>query len=341
MNKITSIALLGLLLLAFETAFSCTRILVADKQPAVMVGRNMDWIATMPAHLRVYPRGIERNGETDTNSLHWTSRYGSVAATVYDDIKPITTDGMNEKGLAAHILSLAVADFGKRNESVPGLGETMWVQYYLDNFATVSDAVNYTQSGAFQVVMFHDPKTNRDTRLHLALEDATGDSAIIEYVGGQLHIYHDKSYQAMTNDPVYPKQLNNLENYAGFGGSSPLPGTHRPSDRFVRATYYAKHLPQYTNANDELSGVLSIIQNVTQPKGSPSKERPIISKTIWRTISDLTNKRYYFTDMGQLGSIYIDLLDFDLSAGHKVMYLDTSIENNHVGNVKRYFSTEA
>ena len=33
------------------------------------------------------------------------------------------------------------------------------------------------------------------TSLHLAMEDATGDSAIIEYVGGRPKIYHGASIE--------------------------------------------------------------------------------------------------------------------------------------------------
>lgn len=40
---------------------------------------------------------------------------------------------------------------------------------------------------------------NRLATLHLSISDATGDSAIVEYIGGKQVIHHDRNYQVMTN----------------------------------------------------------------------------------------------------------------------------------------------
>ncbi len=45
--------------------------------------------------------------------------YGSVVATAYD---AATTDGVNERGLGAHLLGSAEADFGAR----PNISATIW-----------------------------------------------------------------------------------------------------------------------------------------------------------------------------------------------------------------------
>lgn len=52
------------------------------------------------------------------NSLKWTSKYGSVVTTGFD---LASTDGINEKHLAAHLLYLVESDYGKRDEKIPGL----------------------------------------------------------------------------------------------------------------------------------------------------------------------------------------------------------------------------
>lgn len=83
--------------------------------------------------------------------------------------------------------------------------------------------------------------------MHISLVDKTGDSAVIEYVGGKARIDHDKRFTVMTNEPTYDKQIENLKKYRTFGGDEPLPGERTPSDRFVRAAYYANGLPQPTS----------------------------------------------------------------------------------------------
>jgi penicillin V acylase-like amidase (Ntn superfamily) len=72
--------------------------------------------------------------------------------------------------------------------------------------------------------------------VHLSLADKTGDSAIIEYIGGKVKIYHSRNYTVMTNSPTFDRQLKLARDHKGLGGDKPLPGTSEASDRFVRAS---------------------------------------------------------------------------------------------------------
>jgi glycosyltransferase involved in cell wall biosynthesis len=51
---------------------------------------------------------------------------------------------------------------------------------------------------------------------HLALEDPSGDSAIIEPIDGELVVHHGAEYTVMANSPAYDEQLANLSRYEGF-----------------------------------------------------------------------------------------------------------------------------
>src|SRR5699024_7968898 len=153
-------------------------------------------------------------------------------------------DGMNEAGLAGHLLVLAESDYGEPDPARPALGLAIWLQYYLDNFATVADAVAWTRDNGVQVVAMADPTTGKVPKLHMAIEDATGDSAIIEYVGGQAQIHHDRAYRVMTNSPTYDEQLQLAGRITGLGGDEPIPGSTLASDRFGRASYYLSRLPE-------------------------------------------------------------------------------------------------
>lgn len=84
---------------------------------------------------------------------------------------------------------------------------TAWVQYMLDNFATVEEAVAYIGEDTFQVVSDRMPDGSRLATLHLSVSDAAGDCAVFEYIGGKLTVYHNKEYKVMTNSPTYDKQL--------------------------------------------------------------------------------------------------------------------------------------
>lgn len=309
---------------------ACTRALWANDK-AVLVGRTMDWHKDMYTTLTVYSRGMKRVGSETANSLEWVSKYGSINATV----ESITTDGMNEKGLAAHLLWLSETDYGKRDDETPGLSVLSWAQYYLDNFASVDEAVRFTEANVYQLLPSR--YDGNDVKLHLALEDASGDSAVIECVDGRFRVYHNKNYIITTNSPTYEKQLSNLQNYSGFGGNKPLPGTTNPADRFVRAAYFATHLPSPITERAAVLEMLSVIKNVSQPYGVASTERPRVITTVWNVISDLSHHVYYFGSSMSLNVVSARLDKFDLRAGAPVLYLKVMDDAELAGDVTDRF----
>lgn len=68
----------------------------------------------------------------------------------------------------------------------------------------------------------------------LTWQDPTGDSAIFEYIDGNLVVYHGKKHTVMTNDPAYPFHVENIKRYKDFGGDEDLPGTTGLTGRPIR-----------------------------------------------------------------------------------------------------------
>jgi choloylglycine hydrolase len=299
-------------LLASSPAVPCSRVLWNPEEGQVLVGRTQDWTERANSAFRVYPRGIERRGAVAENPHVWTSKYGSLALSAYDEG---THEGVNEKGLSAHALYLAgETDFGKRDASKEGIGIMQWVQYYLDNYATVAEAVEAQKNFQFQIEPLILPN-GFPTLVHISLSDKTGDSAVIEYIGGKARIYHDRRYTVMTNEPTYDKQIANLSQYRSFGGDKALPGERTPSDRFVRAAYYVNGLPATKDPTEAAAYMFSVIRNVSVPFGSPDPDKPNIASTIFRTVQDLTGGRYYFESTYAPNVVWVDYGKLDFSAG--------------------------
>jgi penicillin V acylase-like amidase (Ntn superfamily) len=306
----------GLLLLVFLAisiiAIPCTRVLWVTADGHVYVGRTQDWTEKMNSAFRVYPRGISRTGAVKDNPLKWTSKYGSLVLSGYN---MGTHEGVNEKGLSAHILYLAgETDFGKRDSKIKGIGIMQWAQYFLDNFASVAEAVDAQKSFTFQIDPLILPN-GFPTLVHLSLEDKSGNSAIIEYIGGVAKVYTDRRYTVMTNEPTYDKQIENLKQYRTFGGDKPLPGERTPTDRFVRAAYYADNLPQPTSIFEGAAYMFSVIRNISVPFGKPDSLKPNVSSTIFRSVIDLTSSRYYFESTYAPNVVWIDYSKIDFSKG--------------------------
>lgn len=315
--------LFSLLLLAITPASACTRAVYQGPDELVITGRSMDWRDEIPANLWLFPRGMQRHGAVGPNSISWTSKYGSIVASAFDIA---SSDGMNEKGLVANLLWLAESRYPEFGPKTKGLTVAAWVQYVLDNFASVDEAVTALRKEPFVVVSSDIPGTNRFAALHLSISDTKGDNAIFEYVDGKLVIHHDMAYTVMTNSPVFDKQIALNDYWKQIGGLTMLPGTNRAADRFVRASFYMSAIPKTGDTRIAVASVFSVIRNASVPFGISSAEEPNISSTRWRSVSDQKNRVYYFETALTPNTFWVDLkrVDFDASKPVKKLLVDNN-----------------
>ncbi|MBY0586677.1 linear amide C-N hydrolase [bacterium] len=322
-------------LVVFVTnADACTRAVYLGKEGRVVTGRSMDWVEDMQTNLWIFPRGMKRDGGLNKGSLEWTSKYGSVVASVYEGG---TADGMNEKGLVVNLLYLAESEYPPADDNRPGVCITSWAQYMLDSFATVEEAVAELNKNSFRVVPVAAPNGAKGT-VHLSISDPTGDSAIFEYVKGKLVIHHGKEFQVMTNSPTYDKQLALNEYWKEIDGAVMLPGTTRAADRFARASYYINACLQTADARESVASVFSVMRNVSVPRGVRKKDAPNLSSTIWRTVSDHKSRVYYFEDTANPSPAWVklDKVDFNEGSGTRKLTLSgKDLAGDQTANFKK------
>ena len=315
---LTWLVCVSLVLMPIQSGSACSRAVYFGKEGQTVTGRTMDWLEDMQTNLWIFPRGLERDGGMGDKGLMWTSRYGSVIASVYE---AGTADGMNEKGFVANLLFLVESEYpAATNDTRPQISVAAWTQYMLDNFATVNEAVTEMQKEAFRPVSVVAPN-GVEGKIHLSISDASGDSAIFEYIGGKLMIHHGRQYQVMTNSPAYDQQIALNEYWRQIGGTVMLPGTNRAADRFARASFYINAALQSSNAREAVSAVFSVMRNVSVPRGISTAGQPNISSTIWRTVADQKNNVYYFEDTGNPGVLWVDLKAIDFQPGTGVRKL--------------------
>lgn len=318
-------------------ADACTRAVYFGADGQVLTARSMDWNTDVGTNLWIFPRGMQRSGEAGPDPVRWISRYGSVIASGYDIS---TTDGMNEAGLVANVLWLVESEYPPRDPTRPQLTIAAWAQYALDNFSTVQEAVDALGSESFAIVTDAVPGQQRLATLHLALSDASGDSAIFEYLGGRLVIHHGRSFQVMTNSPAYDKQLAMDAYWQQIGGTTMLPGTNRSADRFARASFYINAIPKFPDPNAAVAGVFSVIRNVSVPFGITTPNEPNISSTRWRTVADQKRLLYFFESAVTPNTFWVDLKRIDFSAGTgrvRMLDLGPNQSNVHAGDTTDAF----
>lgn len=312
---------------AVGPASACTRVVYLGENQDVITARSMDWQSDIATNLWVLPRGIARNGQAGKDSIHWKARYGSVVASGFDIS---TTDGLNEAGLSANLLWLVESEYPAQRGRKPGLAISLWAQYVLDNFATVAEAVAALEREPYALVTDNLPGESRQATLHLALSDASGDSAIVEYIGGKQVIHHDRAYQVMTNSPVFDQQLALNTYWQQIGGTVMLPGTNRSADRFARASFYINAIPKSEDPVVALASVFSVIRNVSVPYGITTPGQPNISSTRWRTVADHKRRLYFFESALTPNTFWVDLSKVDFAVGAQVLKLDLGRDQRNV-----------
>ena len=312
----------------------CSRFTYETGTNSYIIGRSMDWAEDTRTNLWSFPRGMERDGGVGPKSIKWTSKYGSVVATAYDIA---TADGMNDAGLVVNLLYLAESEYGDANvSSKPQLSLGAWAQYALDNFATVAEAVAALSKEPFVMVTTPAPNGKPGTA-HLALTDTSGDNAVLEYIGGKLVIHHGKQYRVMTNSPTYDQQLAINGYWKEVNGLASLPGTARASDRFARLSWFLNASPKESEPRLATATAFSLSRLTSVPLGLSDPDKPNIAATIWRTVAEPSNKRYYYESSYSPSVFWVDVTKLKLAPGSQPMKLELVNGQIYAGEVADKF----
>jgi choloylglycine hydrolase len=319
----------ALVLATASVAEACTRAVYLGPDDRVLTGRSMDWKLPMVSNLWAFPRGMSRSGAAGDRSAEWTSRYGSLVVSGYDIS---TADGMNEAGLVVNLLWEVEATYPEDDGVTPRISLSVFPQYLLDRYATVAEAVADLRASPVLVQGGEVPvgPPGKAATVHVSLSDATGDSAIIEFVNGDMTIWHDRSHQVMTNEPTFDRQLAIRQYWEGVNPREFLPGTVRATDRFVRASFYINAVEQTADPRRAAAAVFSVIRQVSVPWGISVADQPNLSTTRWRVVADHLERRYYVESVISPSVFWVDLANLDLGQGAPVRKLDLGLDMERV-----------
>jgi len=307
-------------------AFACSDFLLNNSGSQVVSARTMDFGIPLQAQVVVMPRGVKdvsALSETDTY-LKWTSKYGFVGTNVAH--LPSFTDGLNEKGLSIGTLWLTATkypDISKvdRSKVIQIADVARWI---LGSFATV-DEVKRGLKGVTVTGVPYKQMNNMFFPLHLAIHDRNKKSIVVEFTGGTMQIY-DNPYNVLTNDPPFPEQAKNLDQYKkltnSWTGMLGLPGDSTPPSRFARIHTLNRFVDRSRTAREAVNNADHILNRVTWVNG----ER-LNYLTEYGLIRDHKNLVYYVIDDQSMLLRAIDLKKLDFSAGAKMLATDIANAN--------------
>ena len=324
-------------LMPMLSASACTDFLVATGDGSSIVGRSMEWGLDLDSHIWRHSRGQSRSSVSPDGKtgVKWTSKYGYLGVDCQS--MPIALDGMNEQGLSMGMLWLPGAVYQDIPAATPEVALSVldlghWI---LGNFATVEEV----KTAIGKVRVWSPPLADWGgvPTMHLALHDAQGKSAVIEFIGGQQKIY-DNPGQVLTNAPTFDWHRTNLCNYIRISPANPLPITVRdtilappgqgsgflgipgdwtPPSRFVRTTAMLAFAKPTKSAREGVNLALHILNAVDIPLGDVREKPGEIAHsdyTQWTVVKDLTNRVLYFRSYDNTTLRAIDLKQLNLNA---------------------------
>lgn len=304
------IATIGFVLFFINT-FACTTFFL-NKNGQLVFGRNYDWV-TGAGVVHINSRGLSKYSEAD-KSLKWTSKYGSISFNQYGKENPM--GGMNEKGLVIELMWLEGSQYPKPDDR-PALGVLQWIQYNLDNAATVEEVIASDKKLRI--------KNEHSTPLHYLVADAKGTVATIEFLDGRMvaHTGKDLKFPVLTNS-IYSESVETTS--PSISENKDLPFTDNSLERFAIA---CKMVNEYQTVPKDVSAVdyaFKILGSVSQ--GSFTK---------WSIAYDISGRKIYFQTQQYRDRKTVDMNAFDFVCSQSLLSYDMNQKGS--GNVSASFTS--
>ncbi len=187
-------------LLFAQPLFSCTTFFI-NHNGQMVFGRNYDWV-TGTGLIHTNLRGVlKKPYSADSSTFSWSAKYGSITFNQYG--KEYPTGGMNEKGLVVELMWLDGTLYPS-NDSRAEIGVLQWIQYQLDNAATIDEVI-----ASDKIIRI----TNKNgAPLHYLVADKKGNAATIEFAEGKMLVHRGNQlpFAVLTNS-FYTQSLKSRE----------------------------------------------------------------------------------------------------------------------------------
>lgn len=260
----------------------------------------------VPGLIFINKRGVFKTGRTlselttlnklDPSSHVWISRFGSVTFNNFG--RDFPDGGMNEAGLYIWEMN-EDADYPK-NDSLPKLNQMNWMQFILDNFSTIEEAIQCATE--IQIDGWG---------WHYFVGDNQGNTAAIAFIDGQVVVDQGEymPIPALFNSP-YKRELELLKYYRGYGGLYE-PDLNDPEvPRFAKA---AKMIEDYNPIQDIVEYGFDMLKHL-QVNDVPE----------WSVICDVKERNIFFrTRINQeIKNLSMDEIDFSNRNTAQVLNMD-------------------
>lgn len=282
-------------------------------------GRTLDYEFSYGEKVTITPR----NYPFEFRHLGLNNNHYAIIgmAHIHNDY-PMYYDAMNEYGLG--MAGLNFVGNAKYNEVIEGkenVAQFEFISFILSTCKNVLEAKNKIKE--INLVKTPYNEYYPAAKLHWILRD-TNDCIVVEAMEDGLHIYDNKT-GALTNNPPFNYQLENLKNYVSLNNDEPnksfsfneafysrgmgtvgLPGDLTSQGRFVRVVYTAHFSVASPDEKSSVNQFFHILESVWQTRGL-CKINDKYEITIYASCMNLNEGIYYYKtyDNPQISAVYL------------------------------------
>ncbi len=291
-------------------AISCTAFLM-NQGGRFYVGKNYDWQVESGLIIQ-NKRNIEKTAFGVKNPAKWVSKYGSISFCQYGHDFPC--GGMNEQGLVIEVLWLDESVYEEKNSSE--IDNMQWVQFQLDNSATVSDVLLNDSLVCIRPIS--------PTAVHYFVADKSGRAAVIEFINGEKKVYShiDNSLMVpvLTNTP-FDESVQMIKQSKAFGGLLEVSEGEGSVSQFIRA---GAMISETKVSEEPIDRAFSILES--------SK---ISRLTAWSIVYDLENSNIYYCTKSKKARKLISMKEINFDCSSPAYCID--IVNGYKGRIDKNF----
>lgn len=291
-------------------------------------GRNLDLECSYGEKICILPRNapirFRRAGECGQH-------YAMIGMAVVIDEMPLYYDAANEKGLCMAGLNFpGNACYHEERPGKDNITPFEIIPWLLGQCATVAEAREKLERMNLVNIPFGEriPLAT----LHWMLSDRE-ESLVVESTEDGLHVY-ENPVKVLTNNPPFPYQLFNLNNYRALSAVTPkntfleqndlavycqglgglgLPGDLSSMSRFVRTVFHCQMSVCEEDENSCVSQFFHLLGAVEMPRGSCRPDGGGEDLTVYTCCINADTGRYYYTtyDNRQITCVELRKTDLD------------------------------
>lgn len=285
--KKTIVMIFCVFLGVLQQTIACTTFFI-NHNGEMIFGRNYDWVSET-GMVCSNLRGLSKTSVKmpDGNTIHWVSKYGSMTFNQFG--KEFPTGGMNEKGLVVELMWADGTQYPQQDKR-PAIGVLQWIQYQLDNHATVDEIIASDKDIRISAT---------DPPLHYLIADATGNAATIEYYNGKGVVHKGSAlpFPVLTNS-TYEESAKTAIDAKVLTGNKNFSIHDNSLQRFTKACSMVQEYKKQPTGKPVVEYAFNILNSVSQN-----------DYTKWSIVYDMKNKKVYFKTFS-----YPDIKSFSFTA---------------------------